>query len=238
MTNSTSTCAPYLLNMICHVISFCYHQTKMLQLCCYFVTQQIQHNHNEEDLIEVKRYYILLMTEGKTNTWYIPSCEGKNLDGTYEMNYLRRVQRRSDLKSKQTARFDNINSQAESIAECGVDGEWDVSQKRNMTFTLRNHVYISNLVKTMFTWKFELFLNYDTFWHFFAPCFIFWMMPYSLLTNECSWTVWVKLEAHMHQPYSRFWEFCNLIYFKCIISRIWAPVCSTFEIVSLLINDA
>ena len=107
--------------------------------------------HNEEDLIKVGRYYITLMTKGKMNTCYIASCEGKNPDGTYEMEHLTRVQRGSDLKWKQPARIDKINLQAGSIVECGVDGEWDVSQERNMTFTLWNHAYISNLVKTMFT---------------------------------------------------------------------------------------
>ena len=118
--------------------------------------------HNEEALIKVGWYYITLMTEKKMNKWYIASCEGKNLDGTYEIDDLTRVQRGSNLKWKQPARINKINSQAESIVECGVNGEWDVSQERNMTFTLQNHVYISILVKTMFTWQFELFLHYDT----------------------------------------------------------------------------
>ena len=69
------------------------------------------------------------------NTWFIASCKGKNLDKTYEMDHLARVQTGFDLKQKQLERMNQINSQAESIAECGVDGEWDVSQKRNMTFT-------------------------------------------------------------------------------------------------------
>ena len=107
--------------------------------------------HNKEDLTEVGRYYITLMKEGKINTWHIASCEGKNPDGTYKMDHLIRVQRGSDLKWKQPARINKINLKAESIVDCGVDGEWDVSQERNMTFTLWNHVYISNLVKTMFT---------------------------------------------------------------------------------------
>ena len=67
------------------------------------------------------------------------------------MDHLTRVQSRSDLKWKQSVRIDKINLQAESIVKCGVDGKWDVSQERNMAFTLQNHVYISNLVKTMFT---------------------------------------------------------------------------------------
>ena len=118
--------------------------------------------HNGEDLIKVGKYYITLMTERKMNTWHIASCKGKNPNGTYEMEHLTRVQRGSNLKWKQPARIDKINLQAESIVECGVDSEWDVSQKRNMTFTLRNHAYISNLVKTMFTLQFELFLHYGT----------------------------------------------------------------------------
>ena len=107
--------------------------------------------HNEEDLIKVGRYYITLMTEGKMITWYIASCEGKNPDGTYEKDHVTRVQRGPDLQWKQPACIDKINLQAESIVECGFDGEWDVPQEGNMTFTLWNHAYISNLVKTMFT---------------------------------------------------------------------------------------
>ena len=69
------------------------------------------------------------------NTWFIASCKGKNLDKTYEMDHLARVQTGFDLKQKQPERINKINSQAESKsqAKCGADGEWDVSQKRNMT---------------------------------------------------------------------------------------------------------
>ena len=98
--------------------------------------------HNKEDLIKVGRYYITLMTERKMNTWYIASCKGKNLDRTYDMDHLTIVQRGSDLKWKQLLRINKINFQAESIVECGVDVEWDVSQDRNMTFTIQNHAYI------------------------------------------------------------------------------------------------
>ena len=54
------------------------------------------------------------------------------------MDHLTIVQRGTDLKWNQPARINNINLQAESIVECHPDGEWDVSQERNMTFTLRN----------------------------------------------------------------------------------------------------
>ena len=147
-----------------------------------------------------------------------------------EMDHVARVQRGPDLKWKQPAWIDKIKLQAESIIECGFDGEWDTLQEENMTFTLWNHAYISNLVKTMFTWEFELFYIMAQFWHFFAPFFMVWMMPGSLITSECSWAVWVILEAHMHQQYSQLWEFCGLIHFKCTIFRLWAPICFTFEI--------
>ena len=87
--------------------------------------------HNE-DLTEVGRYYITLMKEGKINIWHIASCEGKNPDGTYKMDHLIRVQRGSDLKWKQPARINKINLKAEPVVECGVDGESDVLQERNI----------------------------------------------------------------------------------------------------------
>ena len=54
------------------------------------------------------------------------------------MDHLTIVQRGTDLKWNQPARVNKINLQAESIVECHADGEWDVSQERNMIFTLRN----------------------------------------------------------------------------------------------------
>ena len=58
--------------------------------------------------------------------------------GTYVMDHLTIVQRGTDLKWNQPARVNKINLQAESIVECGFDGEWDVPQEGNMTFTLWN----------------------------------------------------------------------------------------------------
>ena len=139
--------------------------------------------HNKEDLIEVGRYYIMLITEWKMNTWYIASCERKNPDGTYEMDHLTRVQRRSDQRS---------SSQRELIRSI---------YKQN---PLLNVVLMMNGIhhrkgiwllpyRIMFIFQIWLkqcspdSLNYfyiiTQFWHFFAPFFIFWMMPYSLLTN-------------------------------------------------------
>ena len=85
------------------------------------------------------------------NTWCVASCEGRNSDGTYEMDHLKQVHRGSNLEWKHPVRLDKVNFQAESIVECAVDGEQDVSQERNMTFTLQNLIYISNLEQKMFT---------------------------------------------------------------------------------------
>ena len=104
----------------------------------------------EEDTeIKIGQYYVTLFVEGHTNTWYIASCEGKNADGTYEMHHLTRCQRGSNLKWKQPSRIDRENILPASIVECLIDGEWDVSLERNMTFTLRNHNNISDLVKNI-----------------------------------------------------------------------------------------
>ena len=106
---------------------------------------------DEEDKISVRNYYVTLITEGKLNTWYIASCEGQNLDGTCEKDHLTRVQKGSNLIWKHPLRLDKVNLRQESIVEYPVDGKWDVSQERNMTFTLQNHVFISNLVQEIFT---------------------------------------------------------------------------------------
>ena len=53
----------------------------------------------------------------------------------------------SNLLWKQPRRVDAANLFAGSIMECTIDGEWDVSKERNMTFKLRNHLYIEDLVK-------------------------------------------------------------------------------------------
>ena len=66
------------------------------------------------------------------------------------MDHLTRVQKGQNLKWKHPVRLDKIYLRTESIIECVVDSEWDVSHERNMTFILRNHVYISNFVQKMF----------------------------------------------------------------------------------------
>ena len=86
-------------------------------------------------------------------------------------------------RSSQRESIRSIHKQNRSIAECGVDVECDVSQERNMTFTLWSHAYTSNLVKTM-----NYFYIMTQFWHLFCSIFhILNVAFYSLLSSICSW---------------------------------------------------
>ena len=55
--------------------------------------------HNE-DSVELNKYYVTLITEGNTDAWYLATCVGKNNNGTYKMDHLFRVNKKSNLKWK------------------------------------------------------------------------------------------------------------------------------------------
>ena len=99
--------------------------------------------------IEVGHFYATLIKEGLLDTWYIATCEGRNGDGTYKMDHLMRVQDGSNLKWKRPTKPDLLNLHSESILDCEIDGEWNVSNERSITFSLRNHNHIELLVKQM-----------------------------------------------------------------------------------------
>ena len=104
----------------------------------------------DEDVIQVGKYYVTLITKGNVDAWYIASCEKQNTDSTYTIGHLTRVHEGSNLKWKYPVKPYEDNLKALSIVECIIDGEWDVSKERNMTYTLRNHNYISKLVEELF----------------------------------------------------------------------------------------
>jgi hypothetical protein len=102
----------------------------------------------EDELeIEIGKYYVTLMTEGKSNTWYIASCERKNDNGTYQMDHLMRLENGNNFKWKHPRKPDIMDLHPASILDCDVDGEWDVSNNRFLTFSLRNHIAIASLVE-------------------------------------------------------------------------------------------
>ena len=90
-----------------------------------------------------------LIKEGSLDLWYIATCEGKNDDGTYKMDHLMRVQDGSNLKWKHPSKPDLLNLHTDSILDCKIEGEWNVSNERSITFLLRNHNQINILVKQM-----------------------------------------------------------------------------------------
>ena len=78
------------------------------------------------DGIKIDSNYITLFTEGNANTWYLATCTGQNQDGTYEMDHLQRVDKKSNLKWKHPANPDIENIKPESIFDCQITGDWDV----------------------------------------------------------------------------------------------------------------
>ena len=55
---------------------------------------------DNEDSVELNKYYVTLITEGNADTWYLATCVGKNNNGTYKMDHLIRVNKKSNLKWK------------------------------------------------------------------------------------------------------------------------------------------
>ena len=100
-----------------------------------------------DDNIMVGNYYVTLIMEGSTDTWYIASCEGINEDGTYTIGHLMRAEPGSDMKWKHPQKPDITDLHLASIVTCKIDGEWDVSNERSMTFLLRNHNEIAASIK-------------------------------------------------------------------------------------------
>ena len=68
-------------------------------------------------------------------------------DDLYEMEFLHRVDSLSNLKWRYPSKNDKDKLKKESIISCAIDGDWDISAERNMTYTLRNHEVIEQLVK-------------------------------------------------------------------------------------------
>ena len=97
--------------------------------------------------IEFGKYYVTLISEGNCNTWYIASCENRNDNGTFQMDHLTRVKKGNDFTWKHPRKPDTLDLHPASILDCIVDGEWNVSNKRLMTFSLRNHVAINAMVE-------------------------------------------------------------------------------------------
>ncbi|CAB4063630.1 unnamed protein product [Lepeophtheirus salmonis] len=85
--------------------------------------------------------------KGECNTWYIASCENRKDDGTFQMDHLVRVKKCNTLTWKYPRKPDTLDLHSASILDFDVDGEWDVSNNRFMTFSLRKHDAINSMVE-------------------------------------------------------------------------------------------
>ena len=109
-------------------------------------TSTEDNDEDDEDDIVVNRNYITLITEGNINTWYIATCVEMCDDKRYKMDFLHRVDKTSHLLWKHPTRPDTDILSKGSILACTIDGDWDVTLERNMTYRLKNHEYIEKLV--------------------------------------------------------------------------------------------
>ena len=99
--------------------------------------------------IEVNQIYVTLWIEKNKHTWYIGHCIGNNNDGTYKTEHLQSGNKSSNLKWKNSTFPDISDVNPENIFIHQIDGDWVISNDRNLTFTLKNHESIDNLVKDL-----------------------------------------------------------------------------------------
>ena len=60
-----------------------------------------------------------------------------------------RVEAGSNLKWKHPPKRDLLNLHINSLLHCKIDGEWNVSNERSITFLLRNHTQIATIVERL-----------------------------------------------------------------------------------------
>ena len=99
----------------------------------------------ELSILQVNDTCVTLWLEGSTKQWYIGYCKEVNDNGTFEVDHIHRVKSNSNLIWKFPFRSDLCNVHPEQVLKCDVVGEWDCSNDRNMTFTLKNHEIIDSM---------------------------------------------------------------------------------------------
>ena len=104
---------------------------------------------NDEE-IKIGEDYVRLVNEGSLITWYIAKCTGYDENSSkYQMTHLHRVKKTSNLRWMHPRTPDIEDMFTESVVHCKIDGNWDISNERNMIFILKNHEFIDNLVVNM-----------------------------------------------------------------------------------------
>ena len=65
------------------------------------------------------------------------------------MDHLMRVQDEKNSKCNHPPKCDLLNLHIDYILDCKIDGEWNVSNERSNTFSLKTHTQIYILVEQM-----------------------------------------------------------------------------------------
>ena len=89
---------------------------------------EIQHTE-----IEVNQSYITLWIKKSKHIWYIGHCIGNDNYGTYKIEHLHRVNKSSNLRWKNPTFPDISDVNPENIFIHQIDGDWDISNDRNLT---------------------------------------------------------------------------------------------------------
>ena len=100
-----------------------------------------------EDEVVVDEFYVMLWMEQNTPTWYLGHCIVRNPAGTVKIEHLHRTNCESNFKWKNLNVPDIADIKTEDIIVCKFVGKWDMSNKRMLTYTLKNHEDIDRLVK-------------------------------------------------------------------------------------------
>ena len=91
--------------------------------------------------------YFTFWIEQNTHTWYLGHCILRNPDGTVKIEHLHCTDCDSNFKWKNPNVPDIADIKTEGITVCKIVGEWDVSNKQMLTYSLKNHKEIERLVK-------------------------------------------------------------------------------------------
>ena len=108
-------------------------------------------NDDGDDVPEFKlnKIYVTLWLDNKLPTWCLGYCISKNDDNSYRKEHLEWVKKWSNFKWKNPRVPETADIMAENIFKCNTEWDWDVSKERFLTFTMRNHKQIRNLVKDL-----------------------------------------------------------------------------------------
>ena len=85
--------------------------------------------------------------EQNTPTWYLGHYILSNPDETVKIEHLHQTNHESNFKWKNPNVPDIAAIKTEDIIVCKTGGEWGLSNKWMLTYTLKNHEGIDRLVK-------------------------------------------------------------------------------------------